>query len=689
MKTSLTDGLQEIACGKNPRDVIFNIPSAYEIINNGIAISETTLNKHLDLVAFRGEDIFDSVFSNPNIAKIVVSSSLKKQYEGKIVSIKSKIDFIKDSISLNVLESKKSNKNNKIDELLGQYGGRNDLERISNLLEKSHNVIKEDVSSLSFSSIFNEKTEPILNDPTFLKRAEEYQKLKNVKLNEKIFNNGFSIQELQNVHDASQKNKFYSAGHQLSINNMLLDKEGVEKLITDSVKSAYGSDEMKLAFQSAKTILEKNENSRKIIKALTENPWLLEKLSEPPKFQDDLIFKKMEGCMEEILIAKQEIENAKKDIEKIFEDAKKTESVWKKVIETYNRRFINKYFDIGIKNQIDAIIGLQEPVFVKILKGSGNEITEEIFQRFSSGEKRAIFILYFLFEIEISKSPGVNTTIIADDIVDSFDFKNKYAMIEYLCELSCDPDVQLLLLTHNFDFFRSCLHSFGENIDSKLFGYLGSNDEVSLFEAKSNIYESFHLFNEWKNKDDTKSLISLIPFLRNLVELKKGNSSSEYETLCHFLHFDINTINLNLQNLSNIYDDHGISHTSATTMPYWALLVNEVKQINSPVVESNIQEKVILGLFIRLSSDFFLLKKYRTNNNGIDPVIPPHSNWTKKLKKMAYSYLGNDEKKLYDKAIIVAPSFIHVNSFMYEPLIDVGSEKLLAISQELLGANGL
>lgn len=689
MKSSLADGLKIISKNENPRDVFNNIDSTYEVLNNGISITKSTNPKHLDLIVFKGEDIFDSVFNNSEMAKIVVSADLKKQYESKIDSISEQIDLIKNAIAVNVLEEKKGTKKSKIDEFLIQYGGSSDFDRINKFLEIKHDDIKENISTVSYSTLYNSKTESILNDSTFKQKAEEYQKLKNVKLNAKIFNNDFSIQELQSMNDAAKKNKYYAAGHKFEINGESLDEKGVDELLSNSILEAYGSDEMKMTFQNAKSILEKNNDSRKVVATLSDNEWLLEKLSNPNKFKDDLIFCKLKDSMEEIMDAKVEIEKIRKEIETIFENANKSEPIWKRVIDTYNQRFYNRHFDISITNQVNAIIGIQQPVFVKKLKNSTTEITEEIFERFSSGEKRAIFILYFLYEIELKKLSGTDFTIVVDDIVDSFDYKNKYAMIEYLNELAKDSQIQLIILTHNFDFYRACKHAFGENLDSQLLAYLDSNDEVAIFDANSNNYESFMLFSDWKQKNNIASLIALIPFLRNLIELKEGNSTPNYATLCDYLHFNLNTANLDLQNLHAIYNDNGVLDSIADSTKYWDLLISEVKSMKIPIKESDIQKKIILGLFIRLASDYLLLNKYRINNSGMNPIIATGSNWTKQLKKLAYKYLSNDEQRVFNRAITVAPSFIHVNSFMYEPLIDVGSEKLLNIAQELILLNSL
>lgn len=690
MKSSLTDGLFGISIDQSPRDVFNSIPASFSINNNGVSITESTNPKHLDLVVFKGEDIFDTIFKDKEMAKIVVSTALKKQYEVQMASIKDKIDLIKSIISVNVLEEKKGAKNTRIDEFFGMFHGDSELQKINSLFTTKHDDIIDDCSTISYTALFNAKTEPILNDITFKQKCEEFQKLKDVKLNEKIFNATFGITQLENSHKTLVTNKYYDAGHMLHINNEDLDKQSVDKLIEDSIRTAYGSEDMKNSFLAAKKVLDANKDSREIINAITANKWLLEKLVNPLEFKIDLIYKKIEKFMDEIDSLRKDIEVAKIEIDKIHIEAKKTESIWRSVIETYNQRFNNRYFDIAISNQVNAIIGTQEPVFKKVLKSTGSEINDEIFNRFSSGEKRAIFILYFLFEIKLKNMIGIPYTIVADDIVDSFDYKNKYAMIEYLSELSSDNNIQLIILTHNFDFYRSTCISLGGNLNSRLFAYLDTNEDVSLFNANSSDYESFQLFRDWKTRNDIPSLISLIPFLRNLVELQEGDSSANYVMLCDYLHFNLNTPTLFLNSLSSIYSSNGIIHsTLSSSVSYWDLLVQETKNITSPVVESDIKKKIILGLFIRLASDYFLLNNYKTNNGGANPIITPGQNWTKQLKRLALHYLTVDEKKLYDRAVTVAPSFIHVNSFMYEPLIDVGSEKLLSIAHELILANSL
>ena len=50
-------------------------------------------------------------------------------------------------------------------------------------------------------------------------------------------------------------------------------------------------------------------------------------------------------------------------------------------------------------------------------------------------------------------------------------------------------------------------------------------------------------------------------------------------------------------------------------------------------------------------------------------------------------HLSIEEKAFVVRANVVAPSYVHANSFMYEPLIDVGAETLKSIAVGLRRLN--
>ena len=93
----------------------------------------------------------------------------------------------------------------------------------------------------------------------------------------------------------------------------------------------------------------------------------------------------------------------------------------------------------------------------------------------SQGEKRALYLLNIIFDIEIIKSTGKETLLVIDDIADSFDYKNKYAIIEYLYDLSEESNIYMLILSHNFDFYRTVSDRLSINRNNRLMAdYLNS-----------------------------------------------------------------------------------------------------------------------------------------------------------------------------------------------------------------------
>src|SRR5690606_39236363 len=73
----------------------------------------------------------------------------------------------------------------------------------------------------------------------------------------------------------------------------------------------------------------------------------------------------------------------------------------------------------------------------------------------SQGEKRSLYLLNIIFDIQKRIKENWKTLFIIDDIADSFDYKNKYAIIEYLNDISKIQGFYLIILSHNFDFYRT------------------------------------------------------------------------------------------------------------------------------------------------------------------------------------------------------------------------------------------
>ena len=65
-----------------------------------------------------------------------------------------------------------------------------------------------------------------------------------------------------------------------------------------------------------------------------------------------------------------------------------------------------------------------------------NRSTLESLDVLSQGKRRALYLLNIIFELEKIKATGKECVLIINDIADSFDYKNKYVIIEYFYELA-------------------------------------------------------------------------------------------------------------------------------------------------------------------------------------------------------------------------------------------------------------
>lgn len=124
-------------------------------------------------------------------------------------------------------------------------------------------------------------------------------------------------------------------------------------------------------------------------------------------------------------------------------------------------------FSIEPANQEDVILNLDLPSFKYIFednRGSKEVSKEDLLDVLSTGEKRAYYILNLIFQILVAQKDGREKLVILDDISESFDYKNKHAIIEYISDIAEYTSSQgekvfkVILLTHNFDFTEQLLH---------------------------------------------------------------------------------------------------------------------------------------------------------------------------------------------------------------------------------------
>lgn len=309
----------------------------------------------------------------------------------------------------------------------------------------------------------------------------------------------------------------------------------------------------------------------------------------------------------------------------------------------------------------------------------------------SQGERRALYLLNIIFDIEKRKRENQKTLFIIDDIADSFDYKNKYAIVEYLKEISEENEFYMLILSHNFDFYRTVSSRLGL---TRPFRHSVNKCETGI-EIKQELYQD-KPFIFWKNHLSAKHIIALIPFVRNLIEYgvdKKvndyGGIDKDFLLLTNLIHLKNDTPNITMGNLKNIYKEYigkaNFDNSISDNDIVYTIILNVANNITSN--DSELENKIIMSIAIRLkaeehmkriinnsTSSFTWNKRgqcFSGDKNTLMSYINSGSNQTRELFN-AYCQIGILNKiKVLDSVNIMTPESIHLNSFMYEPILDM------------------
>jgi wobble nucleotide-excising tRNase len=211
------------------------------------------------------------------------------------------------------------------------------------------------------------------------------------------------------------------------------------KKIFDSIDKAIGSNVELRAF---KKVIE-NDNS------------LLVQVKDYELFKKQVWLGYLSQMQVEIKSLLEFFSLKKDELSEIIKQAASTATEWESAAEEFNTRFSGLPFKIVIKNKEDVILKTNTPVSEFIFNDTDKKKIrkDELLRVLSQGERRALYILNIIFEIRARKKANQKTLLIVDDIADSFDYKNKYAIIEYLKDISEDDNFFQIILTHNFDFF--------------------------------------------------------------------------------------------------------------------------------------------------------------------------------------------------------------------------------------------
>jgi len=281
--------------------------------------------------------------------------------------------------------------------------------------------------------------------------------------------------------------------------------------------------------------------------------------------------------------------------------------------------------------------------------------------------------------------------IVIDDIADSFDYKNKYAIVEYLRDIAQVSHFHLLILTHNFDFHRivggRIIGSRNRVVRQRRMLATKTSTEIKINPEK---YQN-DVFVTWKRDmhQNEHYMLASIPFVRNLAEY--CGHDAHYLKLTSLLHLKANSQSITVQELQDIYRAVLVDKSSLILPDGASHVIDKIFQkadeLSDVAHESpELESKVIVAMAIRLKAEHFMIAQIN-DQEFVDGI---GSNQTRELfdKYVDILPVQTEIIRLLDQINLMTPENIHLNSFMYEPILDMSAHRLYSLYNEVKQLGG-
>ena len=676
MKTSFAKTFYDYANNKETTDIAF--PDRKTVRN--ILVDEKEIPSESVFII----EPYNADYQSEKISTLLANKELKSNYEAIHKDIdKTKVALIKKLKQLSGLTGRKDNIEEVIENIFEQsffdFIIDDEIEKIilSNESLTFHNI--------QYQIIFNDKVITFLNTKDFKTSIKDYiEKYHELIEQSPYLKREFNFYHAENIQKQLATNNFFKAGHSVNlfdgkVKNEYSSEIELKEILESEKKKVLNNEELQKSFDGINKKLT-NAELRTFRDYLLDNRDILPELASLEEFKKKIWLAYFVSQKDLFLELAKKYKDGQDKIKKLIDQAKNEETAWENVVRIFNTRFSHLPFYLKIRNKDDVILKGEVPTVDFVFRDGENEkIFEdknELLKILSTGEKRALYILNIIFEVEARKKEEYETLFIIDDIADSFDYKNKYAIVEYLKYMSDIDKFYMIILTHNFDFFRTVQSRGISSYDQCLIS-VKNVSEIKLEQAQ---YLKNPFIRDWKNNlTDAKKLIASVPFVRNIAEYTQGQNNDDYFLLTNVLHFKNSTEGLKIRdmkqafknNIQNInFPDNNLD------VEILDLIFNTADDCLTADEGINLENKIVLSIAIRLKAEQFMKSKISDQQflNDLDKSLNQTWNLLKK-----YEEEFNNEKEnieILKRVNLITPENIHINSFMYEPILDMGDGEL-------------
>lgn len=543
------------------------------------------------------------------------------------------------------------------------------------------------MAQVKYADIFNDKVLSFLDDPAVQQQLSEYLARYNELLADSRFfrkgvfthNNAFSVAKALNDH------AFFRANHRVGLSDQdgnlaeITSAQELDEQLLAEKNRIWHDPDLRKRLDELDTRITKNNELRTFRQVLENNPEVVAMLGDLDWLRRTLWISYLAGMQGEAQGGLEAYEAGRARIEDLVNRARSETNAWQEVVDVFNRRF-NVPFELMVENQEDVTLRQEAPSIVFRYR-DGHEYADvargDLMNVLSMGERRALYLLNILFELRARQTEGGELLVVIDDIADSFDYKNKYAIVQYLQDILRTPSFKALILTHNYDFFRTVCSRLGLKGRQS---YMAARAPSGITLTKAN-HET--PLSRWKTSMEQEDvcLLALIPMARNIVEYTKGTDDTEYIHLTSCLHRKPDTAYLTMtdviERLNRVLNTTG----ARDDRTYLDVLYGEAERSLDRASDSALETKVVLSIAIRLRAEEFMMHE-------LGYTEPPNDLGRHQMRELIKRYQAHVAQRgsaspVLDRVHLMTPEAIHLNSFMYEPLVDMSIEELSSLYMEV------
>lgn len=540
-KTSFAKSLTDLINNEMPKDNFYpKRESKIEIEFNGHGISKE------NVAVFHSYD--EKFNSEDSVTTFMAKSELKQRYDNILSELEEKKKVL--------LKSLKSGFN--YEKEIETIKNKNFYEILDNHLTEIEN--SEEHYSFKYHDIFDksEKVKDFVNKNRDL--IEQYFNIYKELLSlSKVFKHtdvgDFGTNHANDLKKALENDRFFKANHSLMIaEEEIKNYNKLSEIFEEEKNKILNNENLKNSFANVEKAINANKELKAFKDAINRDNTLLTELLNYDSFREKVLFSYLKQFIQNVRSLVELYREKKPEIEEIIKQANKDQKEWESVIEIFNQRFLVP-FKVKLQNQKDILLNKDAAQFRFIFSDDNQDMNvqkEDLQKHLSGGEKRALYILQILFEIEARKRSNETQLLVFDDISDSFDYRNKYAIIEYLNDLQECKQFKLLVITHNFDFYRTLASRL--NIPREQIKMIRKNDAREIIFENGGYLKS--VIECIRDSEKDKDFFALIPFVRNLIEYTsfQADKNNNYIKLTSCLHMKKDTKDIQIQDISKIFD---------------------------------------------------------------------------------------------------------------------------------------